>query len=217
MAKKTKNDKKDLLIKLLVDRSGSIHGCLSDMQGAYDTYISDMRKDSSISVMISLDQFDTKYDRVYDFTDVNKVPSYTIVPRGMTALYDAISRATSHLDEQDNNKKKLVVIITDGLENSSREVTSASLKTMIENKINAGWDFIYLGANQDAILEASKIGIPQRTSMSYDVNSAPVAMTAVAGASFLSASPANYVGFTGQQRSEAMGGKKSGKTWAGNS
>ena len=92
--------------------------------------------------------------------EVKNVTRNDYVPDGMTPLYDAIAETVFKVDSLVTpGTVVLMTIITDGLENASRKYTSAKLKVLIEKYMEAGWEFTYIGANQDAILEAGKLGI----------------------------------------------------------
>lgn len=164
----------DADVFFLFDRSGSMADRLSDAQGGYDTFISEQQKAES-ERHICLWDFDTEHRLVYGLTEAKKIPadSYTLVPRGATALLDAITRIVAYAEShRDAARQTFVVIQTDGYENSSTEATQASVKSLIEKKIADGWLFIYLGANQDAIAVASSYGIPVATAATYDVSHA---------------------------------------------
>jgi uncharacterized protein YegL len=169
------------LTSLVIDRSGSIQSCLSDMQGGMNTFIAE-RKSDPIKEKLALASFDDRYELVTDFVKKDKFPAYTISPRGGTALYDAIGRAVAHMDESAingwANAIKGIVIVTDGYENMSHEHNKESIKALIESKTADGWQFIYLGANQDAVLTAEGFGINPMAAMTFDTNNAPAAMTA---------------------------------------
>ncbi len=123
--------------------------------------------------MLSLVQFDDQYEVVYLDKDINsadKLNEATFQPRGMTALYDAIGRTINSvgqrladLSEDERPDKVLFVIMTDGFENASQEFNSARISEMINHQRNIyKWKFMFIGANQDAVLSAREIGLPAR-------------------------------------------------------
>jgi hypothetical protein len=150
--------KKDEVFNLLVvlDRSGSMAMIRLDMQGGFDAYIADQCRGPG-EMHVTLCQFDTEYENVYKDVDVCKVPKLELIPRGSTALLDAVFKAVSSAKETGN--KHTVMIITDGEENSSHEVNREQVKKLIEGCEALGWTFVFLGANQDAFVEAGAMGI----------------------------------------------------------
>lgn len=161
-------------IALVLDRSGSMAQKLSDTIGGLNKFVDDQKKVPGLATL-TLAQFDTVYELVHDRLDIQKVPHIDLVPRGGTALYDAVGgtivttgEALKAMPESERPERVIFVIITDGLENSSREYSSQRIKEMIELQTNVyKWDFVYLGANQNAILEGEKMGIGRGQTMSY--------------------------------------------------
>src|SRR5262249_53284967 len=112
-------------------------------------------------------QFDTVYEFVHNAIPLRTVPQCTLEPRGNTALLDAVGRAIVEtgerlraLPEEERPGLVVFVVVTDGQENSSKEYTKARVREMIEHQQNVyKWQFVYLGANQDAFAEAGGMGI----------------------------------------------------------
>lgn len=168
-------------IFFLMDRSGSMASNLEDAQGGYDTFIKDQAKVPDTN--ICLWEFDTEHDLVYVLTPADKIPTgkedkaYKINPRGSTALLDAIMRIIAYAEKHSAKGRKVIVVIqTDGHENMSREATKYTVNDRITKKRAEGWEFIFLGANQDAIAEAEKYGISVESAATYDLDESPVAM-----------------------------------------
>ncbi len=192
-----------VLIKVLVDRSGSMSDGQKSATEAIASFIEE-RKSAGGKQKISLSQFDEAYEKVYDFTDLESAPAYTLVPRGFTALNDSIAKAVADLAayKPDKARDRWLIIMTDGLENASKEHTKESVKALLEEKQALGWHVVYLGANQDAVKEAFKYGISEGKSMTYDVGHSK---SAIRGVSFMMSSPNGYK-FTEDDRSRSMGG-----------
>lgn len=191
-------------IKVLSDRSGSMHSLQRSATEAIAGFISE-RKAIGDNPWISLSEFDTKYDIVYPFTRINDVLAYTLVPRGGTALNDAIASAVKEIDEFRPGKPRdrYLVIMTDGMENASTEHTKASIKSLLEDRQAKGLKVIYLGANQDAIAVAAEYSIPESSSMEWSGGSG--LKSAISGSSFLSSSPQAYSrGFTYDMRERSL-------------
>lgn len=152
-------------IVMVVDRSGSMQSIREEAEGGLNAFVEDQKKQTG-DARLTLVQFDTEYEFVHDGMPVKDVPKFTLVPRGWTALLDAVGRAVvqtgarlEKLPESDRPGLVVFVVVTDGQENSSKEFKLAKVKEMIEHQQNVyGWKFIYLGANQDSFAEAGKMG-----------------------------------------------------------
>ncbi len=153
-------------ITLVIDRSGSMHSIQDDAQGGINAFLAG-QKETPGDVAVTLVQFDTEYEFLYRGVPLSDVVPYKLEPRGGTALLDAVGRAINEtgtrlagLPETLRPGLVVVVVMTDGQENSSREFTKAQVKEMIEHQQNVfNWQFTFLGANQDAFAEAGGIGI----------------------------------------------------------
>lgn len=195
----------------ILDRSGSMSIVKRDTEGAFNAYVADQRKVPG-EAKLSLVQFDTKIETVYATRPLSDVPPLDLKPRGLTALYDAIGFTVvdfgeqfARMNEDIRPGKVIVVILTDGEENSSQEWTAARLKPLIEEQTTKyGWTFLYLGANQDAVFEGGKIGIDTNNSLTYDVNNMG-AVTMSASAATTSARSGTFTGFSDADRSKAVG------------
>ncbi len=173
MAKKKRTDGITEIVVVL-DRSGSMSAVREDMVGGLNRFVKDQKKLPD-KARFTLVQFDTEYETVCDGMDLGKVGTLDLVPRGCTALLDAIGR-TIHLTDDRLTKltskakpsKVLFLIITDGHENSSHEFTKKQILEMIkQQKDKNKWEFVFLGANQNAIDEGAQIGIGVAQSMTY--------------------------------------------------
>jgi Mg-chelatase subunit ChlD len=153
-------------ITLVVDRSGSMEAIRADAEGGVNAFV---RQQAELPgrALITLVQFDTEYEFLARGVPVQDCPRYTLVPRGSTALLDAVGRAInetgarlSQLPEADRPGLVIFVVMTDGEENSSQEFTKAQIKTMIQRQTDQyAWQFTFLGADQDAFAEAESLGI----------------------------------------------------------
>lgn len=153
-------------ITLVIDRSGSMQDIRSDAEGGVNAFIENQAKEPG-EALLTLVQFDTEYEFLYKGVLISQVSKYSLVPRGATALLDAVGRAInetgqrlSTMAEQDRPSLVIFVVMTDGLENSSQEFSKARIKEMIQHQQETyGWHFTFLGADQDAFAEASELGI----------------------------------------------------------
>lgn len=167
-------------LALLVDRSGSMEPIASDVRGSVTKFIGDQKKNGG-RASLTVAQFDDRYEVVHDFKDIKEVNEQKFAkdysPRGFTALLDAIGRTTLALEQKLNSmpaaekpKRVVVAVITDGLENSSKEFNITQIKEMIKNHEALGWDFIFLGATLDTIDVAKNMGfLPEKTAV-YETN-----------------------------------------------
>lgn len=156
-------------ITIILDRSGSMQAIRGDTVGGFNAFLEEQKKLPD-PASLSLIQFDHEYEPVYRGIDIREAAQLTLetfVPRGNTALYDAVGRTIvktgerlAKLPEAERPKRVLHLIITDGAENASREYTAAMLHSMItEQREKYSWEFVFLGANQDAVLNAQQIGV----------------------------------------------------------
>ncbi len=164
-------------IIILLDRSGSMQSIKEETIIGFNNFLIEQRKLKSRTVL-TLAQFDDKYQIDYEAVDLSKVEKLnedTYLPRGLTALLDAIGKTIKltkkryKLVEKSNIPKKTIfVIITDGQENNSTKYTRDEIFKKIRKEENKnGWEFVFLGANQDAIKEASNYGIKAKRAMTF--------------------------------------------------
>jgi hypothetical protein len=161
-------------ITMVLDRSGSMQSIRDDTIGGFDAFISEQRRLPG-RCTVSLVQFDNVYEEVYTGRDLADVPSLTLAPRGSTAMLDAIGRAVNAtgarlaaMPEDRRPGTVIVGIMTDGLENASREFTYPMVKAVIEHQEQVyGWTFMYMGANQDAIEVGASLGVARDRSLTY--------------------------------------------------
>ena len=164
-------------ITLVVDRSGSMEQVREDAEGGVNSFIAQQAKEPG-EALLTLVQFDTEYEFLHKGVPISQVPKYELVPRGMTALLDAVGRAMNEtgerlakMDEGDRPGLVVFVVMTDGLENSSKEFSKATIKEMIERQQQQySWHFTFLGANQDAFAEAGGMGIAAAGVANYSLD-----------------------------------------------
>ena len=161
----------------ILDRSGSMSGLESDTIGGFNSMLEKQRKEEG-EALVSTVLFDDVCEVIHDREDIKEVSKLTpedYYVRGCTALLDAVGGAIHHIGnvhkyarEEDRPGKTLFVITTDGLENASREYTFKKVKKMIERqKEEYNWEFLFLGANIDAIEVAGHMGIARDRAANY--------------------------------------------------
>lgn len=171
------NDVTELVF--ILDRSGSMDPLAEDTIGGYNSLLK-KQKELPGKAMVTTVLFDDQYEVLQNGEDLNKVEpltSATYYARGCTALLDAVGRTLMDVDAKYKGladfmkpSKTMVVIITDGMENSSREYTYEKVKKMISARREIGWEFVFLGANIDAEAVAENIGIDRNRAARYSAN-----------------------------------------------
>jgi len=157
---KNKMTKKVTNVVFLLDETGSMHFCKEDTIGGFNQFLQE-QQDSKNNIKFSLTLFNSiKIEKRYVNTaikDVKPLTDKTYVPSNCTPLWDAIG---STICSVANKKKVLFVILTDGLENASREFTPDIVKELIKDKEeNNKWDFLFLGADLSNFNDSHQIGI----------------------------------------------------------
>ncbi len=179
----------------VLDRSGSMGSIASETIGGFNSFIEEQKKVEG-KARVTLVQFDNVYEMVYQGTKLKEVPvldSNTFKPRGMTALYDAIGKTLTEqrkrIEADKWADKVIVVILTDGGENSSQEFNQKTVQQLTKDAQDSLWSFVYLGANQDSFDAAQSFGINTKSHLNmvsnYEANTA--------GAAFASRSYASTV------------------------
>lgn len=173
-------------IVFILDRSGSMSGLEADTIGGFNSMIEKQKKAEG-EALISTVLFDNVSEVIHDRVDVRNIKpmtddDYTV--RGCTALLDAIGGAIHHIGNihkyaraEDVPEHTLFVITTDGMENASRFYDSEKVKEMIERqKQKYGWEFLFLGANIDAVETAKSFGISEDRAVNYHSDSKGTAL-----------------------------------------
>ena len=168
--KLTKEKLVETEVIIILDRSGSMSTIGQVTVDGFNEFLNEQRN-SDGEAFLTLVQFDTKYQMDYKSVPMNEVQDLvyreTFVPRGMTAMYDAIGKT---INELETDRDVVCVIITDGCENASREYTGEAIKKIIPEMEKKGWKFLFLGANQDAVTTGGSMGINSQNSMTYGAN-----------------------------------------------
>ena len=168
----------------ILDRSGSMSGLEDDTIGGFNSLI-EKQKCEEGEALVSTVLFDGHQEVLYDRVPLQKVEKMTRAQyyvRGNTALLDAIGGAIHHIGnvhkyarEEDRPGKTLFIITTDGMENASRAYSYAEVKQMVEREQKEyGWEFLFLGANIDAIGTAGRFGIRKSNAVTFENDSAGI-------------------------------------------
>lgn len=157
---KTQVDNIPIEIVCILDRSGSMEAIKRDAIGGVNSFINEQKKHPGEATM-TIVLFDNEYSFLCQnkpLNDVQPLDETTYQPRGSTALLDAVGRTISELKTR-NPKKAIIMILTDGLENSSREFNKTGIKKLIDECKDRNWFVTYLSANLEAFDDSGSIGI----------------------------------------------------------
>jgi uncharacterized protein YegL len=178
MTKKLNNNITEIVF--ILDRSGSMSGLEKDTIGGFNAMIEKQKKQDG-KAYVSTVLFDHESVVLHDRLPLEQIKpmtedDYTV--RGCTALLDAIGGAVKHIGNihkyarpEDVPEHTMFVITTDGLENASRKYNSRDIKRLIESKKEEGWEFLFIGANIDAIETANDYGISADRAVNYNAYS----------------------------------------------
>ena len=214
--------KQAMLVNIILDRSGSMGSTRQQTVDGFNEYVNGLRADGATDYALSLVQFDCYGGSNEPALTVNyidkalaDVPTLTLdsyQPRGTTPLYDAIGECVRRVDPK--GRPVTVVIITDGMENASREFTQQTIKALIADKETQGWKFVFIGADIDSFAVAGAMGIDPQATANYAKGNenALYASLSTATADFADrvsrhgvAAASRMAMFDGSQRSAMMG------------
>lgn len=150
-----------------------------DTRGGFNSFLTDQRAEEG-QATVTLVDFDTTVDVTYRARDVEEAPELTeseYTPGGQTALHDAMVTAIEQADArfdgmtaEQTPENVVIVVLTDGKENAS-ETPKATVKKMVEARQEAGWEVLFIGANQDAALTGGEIGVDKDRTLNMDASS----------------------------------------------
>lgn len=174
MGKKSKSKKNLTEIVCVLDRSGSMGSIIDDAIGGFNAFLRSQQELDEGLARMTIAMFDDEYDLITeseDIADVEEFDTTTFVPRGCTALNDAIGKTITTMSENFNNRSKskkpdnvVFVILTDGGENTSREYKLDQVKKLIEDKTeNEDWKFVFLSSDVSAFEQGDALGIRNTT------------------------------------------------------
>ncbi len=164
-------------IVMILDRSGSMSGLEKDTIGGYNAFL-ERQKQTEGTVLVSTVLFDDTAEVLHDRTELSKISPMTekeYYVRGCTALLDALGGAIHHIGnvhkyarEEDRPEHTIFVITTDGMENASRHYTFDKVRRMVTRQQEQyGWEFLFFGANMDAIAAAGRFGINEDRAVTF--------------------------------------------------
>jgi uncharacterized protein YegL len=168
-------------INVIIDASGSMAGLSHDTIGNFNAFLKEQQEQPGEAVF-TLCTFNTDYRLPHDFVKLASVPNLdtkTYIPQGGTALLDAmgttidsVGRKLAALPEEERPSKVIFLIITDGHENSSHRFSAEQVKSMVEHQKDVySWEFVFMGANIDAIAAGTNLGISAHNTLNYSATS----------------------------------------------
>ncbi len=165
----------EVIVNVILDRSGSMETCRAGTIDGYNEYLNGLKAEKETKYSITLTQFDSPAN-IPELTvsyedkplaEASRISRDSYQPRGGTPLYDAVGECVRRVNVK--GRGVIVVIITDGQENSSHEFTKDSIKALIKSKESEGWTFTFLGANIDSYAVGGGIGVPLHNVANYSV------------------------------------------------
>ena len=181
MAEEKTNGQTELVF--ILDRSGSMSGLESDTIGGFNGMLTQHRSKGG-DVLVSTVLFDHENEVIHDRMRIADVPTLTskeYYTRGCTALLDAMGDGIRHIKNvhkyarpEDRPARTMFIITTDGMENSSTRYTADQVRAMVKQQEEAGWEFVFLGANIDAVQVAGGLGIRAENAVEFACDAAGV-------------------------------------------
>lgn len=173
-------------VVFILDRSGSMSGLEADTIGGYNSMLARQKQEEGEAIVSTI-LFDDRTEILHDRKSLDKVQPITdrdYYVRGCTALLDAVGGAIQHigrvqqeLPKEERPEKTLFIITTDGMENASREYSYHKVRKMVEEKKKEHhWEFIFLGANMDAVEVAGRFGVASNRAVRYECDSEGTAL-----------------------------------------
>lgn len=207
----------DAHIALLLDRSGSMANVRDDTIGGVNTFF-EVQRQVPRETTVTIAQFDDEFEYLYEgrrLAEVKKLTRESFVPRGNTALLDAACRLIdetgyylTRMPSWQRPEKVFLVIVTDGMENASKRHTLSDLNHRVDHQRKRyAWEFVFLGADQDAITVASQIGIARHAAMDYRKSKLGIENVYIATAMNVAdvrAGVKSHISFTDAERAASM-------------
>ena len=164
-------------VTFVLDSSGSMSKIEDDTKGGFNIFLREQKEEEEGEATVSLYEFNTNVELVYRAIEIEDAPELddeNYSPGGRTALHDAITRAVGETEDQvgmlaerDQPENVVVVVLTDGKENAS-ETPQETVRERVEEKREEGWEFLFIGAEQDAALTAEGVGMAADRSLDMD-------------------------------------------------
>jgi hypothetical protein len=184
--------KKIIHLMFILDETRSMNSVKTPTISGFNEYVNSLKREKSVNYKFSLISFNSiSLKLVHDSVSIKEIHDLTdktYIPDGGTPLYDAIAKGINKIYKKRN---VLFVIQTDGEENSSKEFSQKDIFGMIQDKTESGWQFVFMGANQDAWEVGAQFGLKKGQTLSYDNSQTAQAFGEISKASSIYASSLN--------------------------
>lgn len=163
------NDNQHTEFLYILDSSGSMNGLKDDVVGGFNSFIEEQNKIEDKAYLTTV-FFNNRIKTIYNSKDIHSISHLDRIdyrPSGSTSLFDAIGSTVLSLSERVKTNKVMVIIMTDGYENSSKIFTGSKIKRIIDSKTEEGWEFIFAAANIDVDKVSDSIGIRKDRRLRY--------------------------------------------------
>lgn len=206
-------DEKYTHIAVIADRSGSMSTIAKDMNGGLEEFLKEQAEFDG-TLLVDITTFDGEVETIAEDAKASEVSHPIIVPRGSTALNDAIGvtiaklgERFAKLEESQRPGKVIVMVVTDGGENSSREYTTAQVKELVTRQQDEWkWEFMFLGANIDSFNVAGGYGIAKGSTINYAASAAGASSVLRSAGEYVTRTRSGLVAdFTEEERAATMG------------
>jgi len=192
---------------ILLDRSGSMSNRWGEALSSINAYVEDAK--GKVKTKVTVATFDSQVDMIFDIIrdkqSAKKWEPLTdkdATPRGMTPLFDAIGKVVTLAEGQDH-KQTVIVVMTDGAENSSREVSQEAAKAALDRCRAKGWQVVFLGADFDAVRQGATVGVTMDSAINMTAGNYGATMRGVRHKTMAYASGAGDVSFSDEDRKDA--------------
>lgn len=199
--------KEKLNAYILVDRSGSMATKWEETISSVNAYVKELKVDGYVTVAFFDDHNGTQFDLVRNevrFREFEPISAKEFQPRGGTPLYDCLERLVS-LAEKENSSKTVIVVMTDGQENSSKEITKDTAKYIVKKCKAKDWQVVFLGADFDAFSQASSVGVGHNFTINTSAGNYGSVMRDLGTKSMNYASTGASMAFSDHDRAIAIG------------
>jgi len=209
-------DEKYTHIAVIADRSGSMSTIAKDMNGGLEEFLKEQAEFDG-TLLVDITTFDGSVETVAKGVKASEVSHPIIVPRGMTALNDAIGITVANLgerfaklEESQRPGKVIVMVVTDGGENSSSEYTTEKVKELVTRQQDEWkWEFLFLGANIDSFNVAGGYGILRGSTINYEASAAGANSVIATASAYVTRTRSGLeADFTEEERAATMGNLK---------
>ena len=194
---------------ILLDRTGSMSNMWNEAVNSVNAYVEELAKDKKGKHKVTLAVFDysngVQFDVLRDAQPIKEWKPFSVTevtPRGMTPLLDCLARVVN-LAEEANSKKTVIVVMTDGYENCSREVTKEQAKAAVERCKNRNWQVVFLGADFNAFGQAQMVGVNLHQTMNFSLGKSEYVMRRTAVESLNYCNTGAAISYTDDVRSQA--------------